>query len=68
VLVDTVKLPVGVVQLTVNVVDAVLPEGTLTVRGFDPLTVQFVATPESCTLWLPADRLVNVTLPLIANA
>jgi len=46
----TVRLPVvGPVgaQLTENVVLAVPPAGTVTVRGFAPLTVQFVATPVS---------------------
>jgi len=48
----------GVTQLTENVVVAVPPEGTLTVREAPPLTVQFVATPEIATVWLPAVRLV----------
>jgi hypothetical protein len=58
VLVETVRLPGGVVQLTENVVVAVLPEGTLTVREVPPLTVQFVATPAIATVWLPAARFV----------
>ena len=64
VLVVTVRLPGGVVQLTENVVVAVPPDGTVTVRGLEPLTVQFDATFVSATLWLPAERLVNVTLLL----
>jgi hypothetical protein len=58
----------GVVQLTENVVVAVPPEGTVTVCGFEPLTVQFEATFVSVTLWLPADRVVNVTLALVPIA
>src|SRR5256885_10042933 len=68
VLVLTVRLPVsggGAVQLTENVVDAVPPAGTLTVRDVPPLTVQFDATPDSVTVWFAAERLVNVTLPLV---
>ena len=41
-----------------NVVVAVPPDGTLTVRDVPPLTVQFVATPEIATVWLPAVRFV----------
>jgi hypothetical protein len=58
----------GVVQVTENVVDAVPPDGTVTVWEVPPLTVQFAGTPESTTPWLPAARLVNVTLPLIPIA
>ncbi len=57
-LVDTVRLPVGggiATQLTANDVDAVPPDGTLTVRDVPPLTVQFPATPDSTTVWLPAE-------------
>jgi hypothetical protein len=50
-------------QLTENVVDVEPPEGTVTVRGLAPLTVQFDATPVSATEWSPAGP-VNVTLPL----
>ena len=38
--------PVGP-QLTENVVVVVPPAGTVTVRGFAPLTAQFAATPVS---------------------
>ena len=48
----------GVVHVTVNVVVAVPPEGTLTVRDVPPLTVQFAATPEIAMVWLPAAKLV----------
>ena len=41
--------PVGAHD-TLNVVDTVPPDGTVTVRGFAPLTVQFAATPDSATL------------------
>ena len=59
---DTVRLPGGVPQLTENEVVAVPPEGTVTVCGLAPLTVQFPATFVSATLWLSAERPVNVTL------
>ncbi len=49
-LVDTVRLPGGVEQLTLNVVVAVPPDGTLTVRDVPPLTEQFPATPEIATV------------------
>src|SRR5947208_14979528 len=68
VLVLTVRLPVcggGAAQLTENAVDTVLPACTLTVRDVPPLTVQFAATPDSATVWFPAERSVNVTLPLV---
>jgi hypothetical protein len=55
-------------QLTENVVLVVLPAVTDTVRGFEPLTVQFVATPLKATEWLPGVRPVNVTLPLMPMA
>jgi hypothetical protein len=44
VLVVTVRLPGGVVQLTEYPTVAVPPEGTVTVREVPPLTVQFEAT------------------------
>ena len=44
---------------------AVPPAGTVTVRGFAPLTVQFEATPDSAIEWSPAGP-VNVTLPFVA--
>jgi hypothetical protein len=50
VLVDTVKVPGGVTQLTENVVVAVPPEGTVTGRGLAPLTEQFAATFVRATL------------------
>jgi len=56
------------VQLTENVVVAVLPEGTLTVRDVPPLTVQFAATPEIATVWLPAAKFVNVMPVLLLIA
>ena len=58
VLAETVRLPGGVVQVIVNVVVAVLPDGTLTVWDVPPLTLQFAATPEIATVWLLAARLV----------
>ena len=64
----TVRFPVAAEQLTVNAAVAVPPEGTETVWELPPLTVQFAATPESVTLWLPAARLVNERLPLIPIA
>ena len=60
-----VRSPVAGVQLTLNVVVTVLPEGTVTLRGLAPPTVQFPATFVRATLWLPAERLVNVTLLLV---
>ena len=48
----------GAVQLTENVVVAVPPEGTLTVREGPPLTLQLPATPEMATVWLPGVRFV----------
>ena len=49
VLVVTVRLPVVAAQLTANVVEAVPPAGTVTVREVPPLAEQFEATPESAT-------------------
>ena len=63
VLVVTVRLPGGVVQPTLNDAVAVPPDGTVTVCVLPPLTVQFPGTPESATVWLPAARFENVTLP-----
>ena len=57
VLVDTVRLPGGVTQLTANDAVTVPPVGTVTVWVLPPLTVQFAATPEIATVWLPALRL-----------
>src|SRR2546425_11769369 len=62
--VDTVRLPVPVMQLTEYATVAVPPAGTLTVCGFGLLTVQFAATPDRATLWLPAGIPANVALPL----
>src|SRR5256714_12784697 len=68
VLAEAVRLPGGVTQLTVKVVVAVPPDGTLTVRDVPPLTVQLAATPGMATVWLPAARFVYETLPLMASA
>src|SRR2546421_10846883 len=68
VLVDTVRVPGGATHLTENEVVAVPPEGTVTVWELPPLTVQFPATPESPTVWLPAARLGEVTLPFAPTA
>jgi hypothetical protein len=71
VLVVTVRLPLPppvAAQLTENAVLVVVPAVTETVRGLEPLTVQFVATPLNATEWLPAESPVNVTLPLIPMA
>ncbi len=71
VLVDTVRSPVGggvATQLTANDVEAVPPAGTPIVRDVPPLTVQFPATPDSTTVWLPAPSPVNVTLPFVGIA
>src|SRR3981081_3670464 len=59
----TARLPVVDVQFTVKAAVAVPPDGTLTVCGFAPVTVQFVARPESATLWLPALTPLTVTVP-----
>ena len=61
----TLMLPVIGVQVTVNGAVAVPPAGTETVCGFEPLTVQFAARPESWTLWFPAASPINGTLALI---
>src|SRR2546425_12666335 len=63
--VDTVRLPVPVMQLTEYATVAVPPAGTLTVCGFGLLTVQFAATPDRATLWLPAGIPAKVALPLV---
>src|SRR6266513_2440222 len=68
VLADAVRFPVGVAHVTVNVVVAVPPDGTLTVREVPPLTEQLPATPEIATVWLPAANPVYEALPLIASA
>src|SRR2546422_9342650 len=63
--VDTVRLPVGVSQLTEYATVAVPPAGTLTVCGFGLLTVQFAATPDRATLWLPAGVPAKRALPFV---
>ncbi len=42
--------------MTENVVLAVPPAGTVTLRGLLPPTAQVEATPDSATLWLVAER------------
>ena len=64
----TVRLPVVAAQLTEKVVVVVLPAVMLTVRGFEPLTVQFCATPLSCTEWLPGDSPLIVRVLLMPMA
>ena len=52
-LVVTVRLPVPppvAAHVTLKVVDTVPPDGTVTVRGFAPLTLQLAATPDSATV------------------
>ena len=56
----------GAAQVTWNATETVPPAGTSAVRELPPLTVQFAATPESATLWLPDERLLNDWLPLSA--
>src|SRR5438067_2162399 len=63
----TVRLPVVAAQITVNVVVVVLPAVMLTVRGFE-VTVQFCATPLSCTEWSPGDSPLIVTVLLMPMA
>ena len=63
----TVRLPVVAAQLTVKVVVVVLPTVMLSVRGFE-LTVQFCASPLSCTEWSPGDSPLKVTLLLMPMA
>jgi len=58
----------GVAQLAEKDTVTVPPEGTVTVRDVPPLTLQFPATPESTTLWLPAESPLNVILLLIPIA
>ena len=63
---DVVKVePVGGDPLRrFTATGAVPPDGTFTVCEVPPLTVQFAATPLSTTVWLPAARPENVTVPL----
>ena len=49
-LVVTVRLPGGVVQLTEKAAVAAPPAGTVTVWEVPPLTEQFVGTPLSATV------------------
>ncbi|PYO81045.1 MAG: hypothetical protein DMD68_13890 [Gemmatimonadetes bacterium] len=58
----------GVAQLAENDTVTVPPEGTVAVCGSGLLTEQFDATPESATVWLPAETPLNVTLLLIPIA
>src|SRR5438067_11975784 len=51
-------------QLTEKVVLVVPPDGTVTVRGFAPLTLQFDARPDSASVWSPAGR-AEVALALV---
>ena len=51
-------------HVTANVVVAVPPAGTVTVRGFAPPTTQFAATPDSATGCAPAAT-ATVTLPFV---
>src|SRR3989442_2599227 len=53
-------------HVTAKVVVAVPPAGTVTVRGFAPLTVLFEATPHSAIEWSPAGP-VDLTLPVGAD-
>jgi len=64
--VDTVRLPGGATQFTVYEAVTVPPAGTVTGCEAPPLTVQFVGTLRT-TVWLPAERLVNVTVPVLAT-
>jgi len=65
-LVVTAMLPGGVIQFTVYEAVTVPPAGTVTGCEAPPLTVQFVGTLRT-TVWLPAERLVNVTVPVLAT-
>jgi hypothetical protein len=67
VLVETVREPVvggGAWQVTANDAELEPPAGTSALCELPPLTEQFDATPLSATVWLPAERLEKVTLPL----
>src|SRR5947208_45521 len=57
----TVRSPVSAVHVMVNVVEAVPPAGTLTLRGFGAVTVQLAATPLSSTWWSPVGSPLKVT-------
>jgi hypothetical protein len=61
----TARSPGGVIQLTVKETVAVSPDGTVTVCEAPPLTLQFEGT-ERTTVWLAAERLVNVKVPVLA--
>ena len=60
----TVRLPVSAWQVMVNEVDPVPPAGTVAEWEVPPLTLQLPGTPLRVTVWLPAVRPENVTLPL----
>src|SRR5437867_4506273 len=60
-----ITLASGTPHVTEKLVMGVPSAGTVTVRGFAPLTVQFEGTPDSATGWSPAGP-VNVTLPFVA--
>jgi hypothetical protein len=49
----------GATQVTWNETDALPPAGTVALCELPPLTAQFAATPESVTVWLPEERLLN---------
>jgi hypothetical protein len=55
-------------QLTAYETVAVSPDAIVTGRDAPSLTVQFAATPESVTVWLPAVTFVNEMLPVVAIA
>src|SRR5205823_2073771 len=60
VVVVTFSVPVvGPLQFTWNATEVLPPAGTFAVCEVPPLTVQFAATPESVTLWLPEERSAN---------
>ncbi len=61
----TCRSPVCELQLTAKVVVIVSCAGTLTVRGFEPDTVQLEATLSSWTVWSPTDRPATATVSLI---
>src|SRR6266513_520034 len=56
----------GAPHVTVNVVVAAPPAGTVTVCGLASLTVQFALTPDSATGLAPAGA-VTLTLPFVAT-
>src|SRR5437879_7410931 len=58
----------GVTPLSERVVVTVMASNKLTIRDGPPLTVQFVATPEIATVWVPAARLVSLAVALMPSA